>query len=181
MRFYSAANSLIARIQPLQPSNEMRRQNRFRRLARSTTVAGRPLPTGWEMQWARTNRLLPSGVSYLPQHTVTQKRGIALALAGKGDDLFREEFSIAFGFVARLRILQTSSNAVDIAWMSCGPNTLPSRYGMMVMVLPRVCRRDNQGHLSCTKRPRPLFAGDGLSLRFLGRLASPDSVRIRTH
>ena len=76
---------------------------------------------------ANNNRLLPSGVSYLPQHTVTQKRGIALALAGKGDDLFREEFSIAFGFVARLRILQTSSSAVDIAWMSCGLNTLPSR------------------------------------------------------
>ena len=38
------AISLIARIQPLQPSNEMRRQNCFRRLARSTTVAERPLP-----------------------------------------------------------------------------------------------------------------------------------------
>ena len=49
------------------------------------------------------------------------------------------------------------------------------------MVLPRVCRRDDQGHLSCTKRPRPLIAGDGLPLRFLGRLASPDLVRIRTH
>ena len=117
---------------------------------------------------ANNNRLLPSGVSYLPQHTVTQKRGIALALAGKGDDLFREEFSIAFGFVARLRILQTSSSAVDIAWMSCGLNTLPSRYRMMVMVLPRVCRRDNEGNLSCTKRPRPLFAGDGLLCAFWG-------------
>ena len=68
-----------------------------------------------------------SGVSYLPQHTVTQKRGIALALAGPAMIFYARSSLSLLASSARLRILQTSSNAVDIAWMSCGPNTLPSK------------------------------------------------------
>jgi hypothetical protein len=36
-------------------------------------------------------------ISYLPQRAVAQKRGIALALVRKGDNLLREELSFAFG------------------------------------------------------------------------------------
>ena len=75
------------------------------------------------------------GNELLPQQVVAQKRGIALVPAREGVDLLREELSFAFRS-RRLRMLQTSSKAVDIAWMSCGPNTLSLRNGPMVMDLP---------------------------------------------
>jgi hypothetical protein len=40
--------------------------------------------------------------------------------------LFARSLSFAFGFVGQVEDLQISSNAVDIAWISCGPNTLSS-------------------------------------------------------
>jgi len=93
---------------------------------------------------------------------------------------FARSFLSLLASSARLRVLHTSSSAVDIAWMSCGPNTLPSRNGRMVMVRPRVQAGTTKGHFRVPKRPRPLLAGDDLSLRRLGHLANLNSVRIRT-
>jgi hypothetical protein len=78
-------------------------------------------------------RPLASARSDLPQHAVAQERGVARDLVGKGDKLLREEFFFAFGFVGQVENVQTSSSAVDIAWMSCGPNTLSLGNGTMVM------------------------------------------------
>jgi hypothetical protein len=58
---------------------------------------------------------------------VTQERSIALALMPKGDDPLREELSFAFGFVGEVEDLADVCDVVDIAWMSCAPNTLSSR------------------------------------------------------
>jgi hypothetical protein len=40
--------------------------------------------------------------------------------------LFARSLSFAFGFVGQVEDLQMSSSAVDIAWISCGPNALSS-------------------------------------------------------
>jgi hypothetical protein len=57
---------------------------------------------------------------------VTQERSIALALVRKGDDPLREELSFAFGLVGQVEDLADLFDAVDVAWMSCRPNTLCS-------------------------------------------------------
>jgi len=57
---------------------------------------------------------------------VTQERSTALTLVRKAMMLFARSHSFAFGFVGQVEDLQMSSSAVDIAWISCGPNTLSS-------------------------------------------------------
>jgi hypothetical protein len=81
----------------------------------------------------------------------------------------RNSFSL-LASSARLRIVQTSSSAVDIAWMSCGPNTLSLGNGTMVMgVLTARAGKNESGSfvpepprahprspaMRCTTRPRP--------------------------
>jgi hypothetical protein len=135
-------------------------------------------------------------VSYLPQHAVTQERGVAFAHFCKGDDLLREPLFSLLSSSARLRIVQTSSSAVDIAWMSCGPNTLSLGNGTMVMgVLTARAGKNESGSfvpepprahpqspaMRCTTRPRPSSHHQRSCMRLLNRLASLNSVRIRTH
>jgi|ERR1700722_5850462 hypothetical protein len=45
---------------------------------------------------------LASTRSDLPQHAVTQERGVALTLVGKADKLLREELFFASGFVGQV-------------------------------------------------------------------------------
>jgi hypothetical protein len=44
-------------------------------------------------------------ISDLPQHAVTQERGIALAMARKDDNLLRHELSVASGLVGQVENL----------------------------------------------------------------------------
>ena len=48
---------------------------------------------------------LPLARSYLPQHVITQERGIGLALVRKSDNLLCEELFFAFGFVGQIENL----------------------------------------------------------------------------
>jgi hypothetical protein len=54
------------------------------------------------MRWLGTRRPPTSAVSDLPQYAAAQKRGTAVTLARKGDNLLREPLSFAFGFVGQV-------------------------------------------------------------------------------
>jgi hypothetical protein len=58
---------------------------------------------------------------------------VAPVLVGKGDDRLRDEFFLVSAPSARLRVLQTSSSAFDIAWMSLGSSALSLRNATLVM------------------------------------------------
>ena len=72
----------------------------------------------------------------------SQERGVALALVGKGDNILCQESLSRPASSATLRILQTSSSATDIAWMSLGPNTLSLWNGTMVHGPPLASKQE---------------------------------------
>ena len=95
---------------------------------RPTTGLPRPprqrrLPLGASHHWPTARRTCQIDLEQL-----RSRRSAALRSpwCARAMILFARSLSFAFGFVGQVEDLQMSSSAVDIAWISCGPNTLSS-------------------------------------------------------
>jgi hypothetical protein len=124
----------------------------------------------------------PGAHGKLSQDAVAEGRRIAFAVARKGHDALRENFSSSCLSSVRPSLLQTSSRAIEIALMSSGPNASHPKNGPVFIAFSSDTR--GVGNKSFSRRQRaPSMERSQLRVTFLchTRSSGLKSVRIHTN